>query len=59
MKAENVTNGRKFIQEMKKITMLLYFIVVKVNGLHLKCFVNQLFVPVGTQGHTVVEGIGA
>lgn len=54
-----MTHGKKFIQEMKKITLLLYFILVKVNDLHLKCFVNQLFVPMGTQGRTVVDCTGA
>jgi len=58
MRAENVTHGRKFKQEMKKITLLLYFILVKVNDLHLKCFVSQLFVPTGTQECTVVDCIG-
>lgn len=53
-----MTHGRKFIQEMKMITLLLYFILVKVNNLHLKCFVNQLLVPTGTQGHRVVDCTG-
>lgn len=52
MRAANATRGRKFIWEMKKITLLLYFILVKVNDFYLKCFVNQLFVPMGTQGHS-------
>lgn len=52
-------HGRKFIQEMKKITLLFYFVLVKVNDLHLNCFVNQQLVLKGVQGHTVLDYIGA
>lgn len=40
------------------ITLLLYFFLVKVNDLHFKSFVNQLFVSTRTQGHTVNDCIG-
>lgn len=44
MRDGNVMHERKVIQEIKKITLLLCFIPVKVNDLHWQWFMNPVFI---------------